>query len=485
TRENLDRAQAIMNSADIDAQAAIVAHAMGAAGSRYELRPGFDNRTPMETWTTPSLCRDIHTAGAQMLEAAGWRTAAVGYQDAGHSHQNLLAVAPDGRVFMMEYGRLTEYPAGTEPLDVLQSFNVDAPEFYFYNAPDSPDDVANVSASVRTAIGLQVDSALLGRGVILSEPGVGVGQDGLGNTTVRFQATDSIAVDAIHLDGHAEGLGVMGRYSNGNESYGVGVFRFQGLRESSIGRREITESDQTALALSFSGHGSFYESTVASLSGGASVRFVSPYDTATTLLYFPESRELTAGMTQVRAGVTPQLSYSHPAGYWATGGMNLELGKATALAAYEGASLSELPYRAALTGAAGYENDVWALGTHIEHNLRAPMDERRQTSIGVFGAWDATQAFGVHEHGAHLALEAGALFESGESAFSWVDEDSVDARVYAGARYTVGALKANIGATHDLDDELQVSFGLSATPEQWGQSIGETVDRLRGTLGGY
>ncbi|MEO0813801.1 MAG: hypothetical protein AAFY60_13120, partial [Myxococcota bacterium] len=333
TRENLDRAQAIMNSADIDAQAAIVAHAMGAAGSRYELRPGFDNRTPMETWTTPSLCRDIHTAGAQMLEAAGWRTAAVGYQDAGHSHQNLLAVAPDGRVFMMEYGRLTEYPAGTEPLDVLQSFNVDAPEFYFYNAPDSPDDVANVSASVRTAIGLQVDSALLGRGVILREPGVGVGQDGLGNTTVRFQATDSIAVDAIHLDGHAEGLGVMGRYSNGNESYGVGVFRFQGLRESSIGRREITESDQTALALSFSGHGSFYESTVASLSGGASVRFVSPYDTATTLLYFPESRELTAGMTQVRAGVTPQLSYSHPAGYWATGGMNLELGKATALAA--------------------------------------------------------------------------------------------------------------------------------------------------------
>ncbi|MEM6532186.1 MAG: hypothetical protein AAF654_06160 [Myxococcota bacterium] len=470
TRADLDDAQAIMNGASIDAQAAIVVHAMGAAGNRYELRAGFDNRTPMETWTNPSLCRDIHTAGAQMLEAAGWKTAAVGYQDADHSHQNLLAVAPDGRVFMMEYGRLTEYPAGTDPLDALQSFNVDSPEFYFYNAPSSPDTVSNVSASVRTAMGLQVDSAVLGRGVIMQDPGVGIGTDGLGNTTVRFQATENLGLDVISMDGAADGYGVIARLQTGASSIGAGVLRFEGLRESSIGPRNITESDQTAFVLSLDSHGVAFQSALASFENGGELSFIAPYDATALLTYFPDSAELTAGMSNTRAGITPQLFYQRPDGFWASGGVNLELGKATALAVYEGASLGDIPFRSALTAAAGVDRDNWSVGGEFSYNLKDPMDERRQTSLSLFGAYDVSDALGLRS-GQRVALEGAAIFETGDSAFPWVDESSVDTSLYAGARVAVGSLTGNLGVTHDLRDDTRVSIGLSATPQQWGDAI--------------
>ncbi|MEM6731130.1 MAG: hypothetical protein AAF658_06220, partial [Myxococcota bacterium] len=246
--------------------------------------------------------------------------------------------------------------------------------------------------------------------------------------------------------------------------------QFEGLRDSSIGPRRITESDQTAFVISLDSHGMAYQSALASFENGGELRFVAPYDVTALLAYFPDSRELTAGMSNTRAGITPQVFYQTPNGFWASGGLNLELGKATALALFERARVSEVPFRSAVTVAAGFDHDNWSLGAEASHNLKDPMDERREHTVSVFGAWDASDTLGL-QSGQKVALEAAAIFETGDSAFSWVDSNSVDTHLYAGARFAMGPIAGNFGVTHDLRNEVSVSMGVSATPQQWGNAI--------------
>lgn len=464
TESDLADAQAIMDGSSIDAQAAIVTHAMAAAGESYALRSGFDNRTPMETWTQRSLCRDIHAAGAQMLEAAGWTTATVGYEDRGVAHQNLLAVAPDGRVFMMEYGNLTAYPAGTEPLDVLQSFNVDAPEFYFYNAPASPHDAVDVSASVRSAMGLQVDSAVLGRGVLSREVGgVSVGSDGLGNTTVRFQATETLGVDLVRMGGTVNGTGVIARAELADFDLGIGVMHFEGLRGSSVGDRTVTVGDEQALVATSEVSEILYESALASFEHGGELRFVLPSEAGGSILYFPDNWELTAGMSNGRVALSPQLIYENSAGFRLAGGTAFEAGKATILAAYEGADA--IPYRHTVFASAEYALEDFTVGLRASHNLRDPIDERRDQELDLYGAWDLSNRLGLG-HGRRVALEGALEFESGDSPFPWVDPDSVDSAIYAGVQSSFGNMDAHMGVAHADDRSPTFQLGVTVNSDR-------------------
>ncbi|MEL6548088.1 MAG: hypothetical protein AAFQ82_25910, partial [Myxococcota bacterium] len=174
---------------------------------------------------------------------------------------------------------------------------------------------------------------------------------------------------------------------------------------------------------------------------------------------------------QARAGVSPQVVYESASGFRLAGGASLEAGKATYTALREGADLRDAPFRRALFVSAEVATDEYALGVRASENFGDPIDARRNTEFDLYGAWDVSERLGVGP-GQRIALEGAFEFQSGESAFPWVDSTSVDAAMYAGVQGSIGDLDANFGVTYD-GDSTTMQLGLSVNSDVLGNQLDE------------